>query len=305
MKNLDGLDVIYWINLDRSPEREQSMREIFNDEAFYDIDRIRFSAVDGKNDNIDDMITVDEKTMSLGEYGCLLSHFEVIREFSKSTYDVALVLEDDATLDFKPYWKKSLKDVADNAPPDWEIIMLSYISNDIPEEEYTLDKNKYWSTIAYIINKKGARRFIDKYYKNNKYIIESGISHEADQYIYQKIVTYVYKYPFFIYKYNENSTLHQGAVSRHDESRKRIDEMYERMSQGVEEGFSTGSNYYGPSIDFTRPNASSSPTKPPIITMDFVNYFLLFLFVVFIYGFFVVFGISKYFGITRNTKKSR
>ena len=63
-------------------------------------------------------------------------------------------------------------------------------------------------------------------YIDNKYKLEQNINNEADQYIFQKIKTYVYKYPLFIYKYGESSTLHQGAISRHDSSKKRIENMY-------------------------------------------------------------------------------
>ena len=233
--SINGIDVIYWINLDRSTERKQNMEKLFMDDSFQNIEKIRFSAIDGKNSKtIDDFINVEKKSISDLEYGCLLSHLEVIREISNNDYDIVLIMEDDNTLDFKKYWKTDLKTVIDNAPKDWEAIMLSYISNEIPPNEYTYNENKYWSTLAYVINKKGAKKLIDNMYYNGKYTIDSNINNEADQYIFQKINTYVYKYPFFIYKYGELSTLHQGAIVRHNISRMRIEEMY----NGYTEGFS-------------------------------------------------------------------
>lgn len=236
--SINGIDIIYWINLDRSVERKNNMEQILTDDCFNGVEKKRFSAVDGKEpNNIDSKINVTKKSITDLEYGCLLSHLEVIREFSKSDYEIALILEDDLTLDFKKYWDKDLQEVINNAPKNWEAIMLSYISNELPNEEYTFNENKYWSTLAYVINKKGANKLINNMYYDNKYVIDPNINNEADQYIFQKINTYVYKYPFFIYKYGEESTLHQGAITRHDISRKRIEKMYNNEFSYIE-GFS-------------------------------------------------------------------
>jgi GR25 family glycosyltransferase involved in LPS biosynthesis len=238
--SINGIDIIYWINLDRSKERRTNMEKIFADECFKDVPVIqRFSAVDGKKPGIiDKYIRVDDKTINDAEYGCLLSHLEVIREFSQSSYDIALVMEDDVTLDFKKYWKKDLKTIIGKAPADWDIIMLSYISNELPPNEFTLNENKYWSTLAYIINNKAAKKLINEIYIDGKYNIETYINNEADQYIYQKVTTYTYRYPLFIYKYNEESTLHQGAIERHNISRNRIEDMY-IDKPNIMEGFTT------------------------------------------------------------------
>ena len=37
---MDGIDIIYWINLDRSPERRESMEKMFEDEVFSEIPNI-------------------------------------------------------------------------------------------------------------------------------------------------------------------------------------------------------------------------------------------------------------------------
>jgi GR25 family glycosyltransferase involved in LPS biosynthesis len=257
--SLNGINVIYWINLDRSTERRNNMENIFADGSFDNIEKIRFPAIDGKNENlVDSILDVPKKSISYVEYACLLSHLEAIHTFLNSDYENALIMEDDVTLDFKKYWKKDLKEIIDNAPMDWEIIMLTYISNKIPEEEYIFNRNEYWSAMAYIINKKGAKRLIENTYIDNKYKIDPSINNESDQYIFQKINTYVYKYPYFIYKYGENSTLHQSAVKRHDASRQRIEDMYAIEYKGdTIEGFSK----YDISDDYSEYNLKNSKYK--------------------------------------------
>ena len=47
--------------------------------------------------------------LSKGEYACTLSHIETIRKFSESPYEIALIFEDDVTMEYEKYWKKSIK----------------------------------------------------------------------------------------------------------------------------------------------------------------------------------------------------
>ena len=229
---LDGIDVIYWINLDRSEDRKERMIDLFSDESFNNIPTQRFSAIDGKKDDIDEMITVKKKKITNSEYGCLLSHLEIINEFSKTDYKTALILEDDVTLDFKQYWKKSIKEVMDGAPNDWEIIMLCYHSDLLPTTEYTLNNKNYWSTAAYIIKKSAAEKITKQTYISGTYNLDDTIKHAADDYLYIKAKTYVYKYPFFIYGYSENTTIPTSNVKYHNWSRKRVEYMYENEKNG-------------------------------------------------------------------------
>jgi GR25 family glycosyltransferase involved in LPS biosynthesis len=215
---LDGVDVIYWINLDRSLDRRQRMEQMFKDPVFKGKKIVRISAVDGKASDIDQVLNANFEGMQPDkftkvEYACTLSHINTIREFSKSNYGVALVMEDDMTLEFKPYWKKSVKQIMDNAPSDWEIIQLCYILQNnhlnLPKKIYTKNNNRYFSTGAYIINKKS---------NNIPKIIHSS-NPTADMYLYNIFNTYVYKYPMFIYSSDEISTIHQDHINHHDKSK--------------------------------------------------------------------------------------
>ena len=120
IKYLDGVDVIYWINLDRSTVRRQKMEKMFKDEVFKGIDIVRVSAVDGKTANIkkilnDNFSNLSNKYTDI-EYSCLLSHLNAIKTFNKSDYQNALIMEDDMTLEYKKYWKITIKECASNAP---------------------------------------------------------------------------------------------------------------------------------------------------------------------------------------------
>lgn len=229
---LDGVDVIYWINLDRSPERKENMLKMLNDPIFQDIPKIRIPATDGKNpDKMYQKLgeyNKQDSTTDL-EYGCLLSHMDAIRSFYESSHNIALFLEDDNTLEFKKYWKKSIKQITDQAPGDWDSIMLWHNvgSNGFKDEELTKFNGEDGS-VAYLVSRRGAEKLIKSSYKNGKYNLTNDFHHKSDVYIYKKLNTYVYKYPMFVFPTDNNSELHQSHVELlHNVSKKNAISAYE------------------------------------------------------------------------------
>ena len=61
---LDGIDAIYWINLDRSVDRRQRMEKMFEDPVFAEKKIIRISAVDGKAHDIDQVLNTNFQGMT-------------------------------------------------------------------------------------------------------------------------------------------------------------------------------------------------------------------------------------------------
>jgi GR25 family glycosyltransferase involved in LPS biosynthesis len=182
--------------------------------------------------------------LSKGEYACTLSHIETIRKFSESPYEIALIFEDDVTMEYEKYWKKSIEQVIRDAPEDWEILQLCYISNNhIFNDEYTLNENNVrfydegddsqdaYSCAAYIINKDAANKIMDKIYTNEHYDLTHKYHHVADFLIYDLLRTYIYKYPYFIYRTKNDSYLHPDHLSGHVKSKKHITDAYESMNK--------------------------------------------------------------------------
>jgi len=216
-KWLDGIDVIYWINLDRSNDRKTWMEKLFEDPVFLNIPNERISAIDGKKPGlIDSFLDIPKKQDGHTDvvYACLLSHLNAIRQFNNSSHDIALIAEDDICLDFQQYWKTPIKKVIDNAPNDWDIIQLYYfVGDDFLKKEYTLNVNsEYPSAVAYLINKKGSKKLMEGTCVNNKYKLKMEHPHSADNYIYRELTSYVYKYPYITHRTENDSTLHQEHV---------------------------------------------------------------------------------------------
>ncbi len=203
---------VYWINLDRSTERRENMLKVLKDPVFDGMSKHRVKAIDGKNITKEQLEAkfenVGEK-LSAKDYCCLLSQLKALRQFLKSSHSMALIFEDDISLEYKPYWQESIQDCIHNAPDDWEAIKLSYMlpeSSKFPVKKYTNTKDVFHiGGAAYIVNKKGARHFL------NKPIFDKMVDHMPEAYLFLSMNTYTYKYPFFTYT-GKDSTLHPDHI---------------------------------------------------------------------------------------------
>lgn len=261
-----GIDTIYYINLAKSVDRRKRMETMFKDPAFSGIPIHRYNAVDGyaTDGTVDNMMDIKQRTITNKEYACTLSHFECIRLFSETDDPVALIMEDDMTLEYKKYWSKTIQTVIDNAPYDWEIIQLCYIiGNQFPRQTYTAThKNGFlvWSTGAYIIKNASAKRMMNEIYIPDKkrYRLDPNHNHVADSIVFEYCISYTYKFPYFVYKNNNDSTLHNDHLPGHEMSKIRVTKMYEAMYpendaaifQDISEGFGEKNVANAPSVQY-------------------------------------------------------
>jgi hypothetical protein len=165
---INNIDIIYWINLDKSLKRKSNMERILQN---INIKNIRIDGIDGNiiNDinkkyficNNDNYPKYNNK-----EYAILLSHLNTIEMFSTINYSelkhgYALIFEDDLSIDFINYWKFDIKSIINNAPKEWDIIMLGYFSLNINFKELYKKWNNEWIKIdIMVINKKICRIII-------------------------------------------------------------------------------------------------------------------------------------------------
>jgi GR25 family glycosyltransferase involved in LPS biosynthesis len=201
------VEAIYYINMDKSLERRRSVETVLKDEVFDSMKKHRITAIDGMQPDILPFLHKHLKNMKneypTKIYACLLSHLNALLEFSKSKYEIALIVEDDLSLDYKKYWQEDLNTCIQNAPPDWGIIQVSYLCK-MPKQLYA-PWNNHFCAAAYIVNKKSVLSFLKNQYINNQFVLKNGY-HHSDRYIFKHIKTYVYQYPFFTYT-GKDSTL--------------------------------------------------------------------------------------------------
>ena len=202
---------VYWINLDRSTERRENMLVLLKDHTFDGMAKHRVKAYDGGDpDDENKMKKIIDMTypgVTVKEYACVLSHLKAILTFSKSNHEYALILEDDVTLEYKPYWKITMQDCIRNAPEDWEILQLCFFGDTLPKQLYS-PKHRH-STGAYIIRKTASQKLMKE--MQPLFTVDEKLNPTADVYLYKALKTYVYRYPFFTFE-NKDSFLFEKKV---------------------------------------------------------------------------------------------
>ena len=153
----------YYINLNRSSDRNKNMLSFFNNlsKIREDINFERIEGFDGNKENIDDYINVFkfedlkssyyinnnishyggkfntrnsavlESKLKKGEFGCLYSYLKTIYNFSQTNEDVAIICEDDLDNNIiykSKYFNSKLDSIIENIDK-YGIIMLSCVGH--------------------------------------------------------------------------------------------------------------------------------------------------------------------------------
>lgn len=198
---------IYYINLDRSTERKEFMEKQFTDNKITNYYRI--SGVDGKNINDPNEDTIDGMHfknpvyhLSHSELGATLAHLKAIKKAYDNGEEMALIMEDDCSLELVALWRSDLKTIINqNIPKNWGVASLFTFG--CQNNEYDIDYSFADlpdcitnSACAYVINRNGMELLLNKVYdKNtNTYNIDS----VADTILFDKTNTYYINIPLFI-----------------------------------------------------------------------------------------------------------
>ena len=167
---------IYYINMSHNKDRNEFMK---NQLAHYSHNVTRIEGCNGSNikDNkINGISFKNSKYQSIyecapNEIGCFMSHILSIKKAYDNGDLIAMILEDDADLslfNLNTPFDTFIKD----APSDWEMINLFHINKNVNLQKHVSplgntylihDSNdRGWSCVAYLINRKGMKRVLDK-----------------------------------------------------------------------------------------------------------------------------------------------
>ncbi|XP_029856746.1 inactive glycosyltransferase 25 family member 3 isoform X3 [Aquila chrysaetos chrysaetos] len=171
-----GFDEIFLINLVRRPDRRQrmlaSLREL-------EIAPRVVDAVDGSTLNSSDIkvLGVDllpgyydpfsGRTLTKGEVGCFLSHYNVWKEIVSRGLERSVVFEDDVRFEAAfPARLHRLMEELEGAQQDWDLIYLGRkqvnVEDEAPVEgvrNLVVAGYSYW-TLAYVISLRGAQKLL-------------------------------------------------------------------------------------------------------------------------------------------------
>jgi len=237
---MEGISNIYYINLDRCTDRRNYMEKMFKDPMFQGIEIERVEGMDGKTERMEDFLDFHlcqkHPRMINTEFACTISHFRAIHQFAMTDDPIALIVEDDLSLEFVPYWKETMGELIRGAPPDWEILQLSYILfSHYHTEKYDpweMSKN-YCGTAAYLITNAAAKRLITYLCRFSspampKYCIGSEYPyyHQADRFLYCFFKTYSINCSPFTPNVNNDSLINEEHLEHHIVSKEKTKKMY-------------------------------------------------------------------------------
>jgi glycosyl transferase family 25 len=157
------------INLERSPERRLYITSHLRSLG---IEPTIIPAYDGKKMSMDQLTaqgTYDDevskrsfdRSLSLGEIGCTLSHLSIYQRMIRDNIPVALVVEDDSQ--FVPDARQKLEALIKSAPADWAIIQLRFDTRNfepttVPElVKFRAEGSLPVASTSYLINLAAAR----------------------------------------------------------------------------------------------------------------------------------------------------
>ena len=164
---------IYYINLDRRPEKQKTIESQIKPLQKFTRNIIRLSAIDGVGAGIDPgIVTVQgmedlnnpNKTFCLsltkGAVGCATSHKTIWEEVAKTKADLVLILEDDAVI--LPNFARKISAIISELPEEWDILYLG-------SGQYTIEKrisphlaqpSRIYGLFGYVLNWRGAQRLL-------------------------------------------------------------------------------------------------------------------------------------------------
>ncbi len=216
---------IYWINLDRSPDRKILMENQLKD---YNIENHqRIEGIDGKNLEFSEY---SEKCtdITVFELACTLSHLKAIETAHTNGDEYALIFEDDCSFEYVKYQKHTIDELIGKMNKEhnkWNILQLC-TSGRIDQNERMRDnpnliekRNKNCTT-AYLISREGMQNLL---HCSNKFT-------PADNYLYANYYrkTFFLTKPYFSYHFsnmiqssihNQNTEYNKSSYKREDQSK--------------------------------------------------------------------------------------
>lgn len=224
LNNINFIDGIVWINLDRSPDRKNYMINLLKD---IKIPNFRISAIDGKAyediNSIYGNIPMGRE-LSKSEIACTLSHIKAINYLKNIPGEYFMVCEDDISFNNIVLFENNLKTIISECPK-FDILMLNKTFLKPVNEKYAKWNNYYFlnpldfigSAVAYIISRSGINKIIENatYINDNNFKLNPNHNIDvADLYIYKNVNTYAFKYNY-ITTLLEESTIHDEHLNTH------------------------------------------------------------------------------------------
>jgi GR25 family glycosyltransferase involved in LPS biosynthesis len=237
MDKLNDFGPVYLINLKDHSHRLDSAKKQFKKYGVRDYTIIE--AIDGRTNDLSDIIDGKYPKLRPSEIGCIASHIKALKywlETSDSEY--AIIMEDDFSFDTVVHWPFDWKYVKEHIPQRADIIQLIMIKNEpirfnLHKKDKFNSQNKMsyeWSTACYIIKRSYAKNLVNLHYLNNKYRLDNhGYKNQAADVILYALGN-AYTMPLFTHILDSKNSINSAHDKFHMESKNNIDHWWKNKS---------------------------------------------------------------------------
>lgn len=225
---LAGCPLALWINLDRAAQRRARMEWLLKS---CDVRNERIPAVDGLR--LDGTVLCNG-TGTNSENACTASHILAMRHFLTNHPDeeLVLILEDDASAEYMPYWQRSIGEYINSALPHAGFLQLCVMHAnhaDVnmmdPLAPVLRPSHNWFSTCAYVVQRRVAESLVQTYtYEEPGGRIIVDLRHaigsiHADIFLFGSAPTY--SIPLFTYTC-DTSFIHLDHLKSHDACKRNV-----------------------------------------------------------------------------------
>jgi GR25 family glycosyltransferase involved in LPS biosynthesis len=235
MDKLKNFGPVYLINLKDHTHRLKSAQKEF---AKYGVtDYTVIEAVDGRTNDLSEIIDGKYPNLRSSEIGCITSHIKALKHWlDTSDSEYAIIMEDDFSFNTVQYWNWDWDYVMDNIPKNAEIIQMVMIKNDpinfaMHKKERFDHKNvsNYsWSTACYLIKRSYAKSLVDIHYVDGKYNLDShGFKNQAADVILYNLGS-AYSIPLFSHILDSRNSINKDHDEFHTRSKSGIEDWWKK-----------------------------------------------------------------------------
>tara|TARA_B110000008_G_scaffold26052_2_gene23440 strand:- start:4615 stop:6846 length:2232 start_codon:yes stop_codon:yes gene_type:complete len=168
------------------------------------------------------------------ELATCMSHLKAIREAYERGDNMALILEDDAVLDLSNM-DKNMNHFVESAPEDWEILQLFVQHMKLighynhMSDPWVFWHGKNWGATAYVINRRGMRKLLEKMYKGNSLTFEESIV-VADEVVFAHLNAYTATFPYVSIS-GDSSQIQNDKSMANEKYRMQMDRLIHQKSE--------------------------------------------------------------------------
>ena len=168
---LSGMPKIYYINLNRSVERNTYMINQFKKYNISNYERVTGEDI-LENESLDFLGSALPRGLKPVEAVVVFSHIKAIQQFLKTNDDWCIVCEDD--VDFSTYekWNFTWDDFFIRIPKTANIVQLVISTRPSRNINFHIHQRTFWdfNATAYLINRKQATDIVKKYFDKKLYL---------------------------------------------------------------------------------------------------------------------------------------